>query len=145
LPHELAESPQSPMTAQLDKQARVRLDKWLWAARFFKTRSQATSAVTGGKVHVNGHRIKAAHGLKVGDELHITKGSVTFEVVVRGLSEKRGPAKQAEALYEETEASRQAREKAALERKAARLATPVPKHRPDKRDRRRLRQFKYGR
>lgn len=123
---------------------RVRVDKWLWAARFFKTRSQATTAVNGGKVHINDHRAKPAHGIKVGDRLKITKGEQVFEVVVTGLSEQRGPASVAQSLYEETAESQRAREQDAMQRKAARMSIPRPAHRPDKRDRRRLRRFKHG-
>ena len=123
---------------------RARLDKWLWAARFFKTRSQAAQAVTGGKVRINGHRSKAGHGVKVDDVLEITKGEQRFEVVVAGLSQKRGPASTAQTLYAETPASIAERERAALRRAQARNAIPAPDHRPDKRDRRALRRFKLG-
>lgn len=123
---------------------RTRIDKWLWAARFFKTRSQATTAVNGGKVHVNDTRAKAAHGLKVGDRLKITKGEQVFEIDVVALSEQRGPASVAQQLYTETDASLQARERASLQRRAARVSMPRPAHRPDKRARRKLRRFKHG-
>lgn len=119
----------------------VRIDKWLWAARFFKTRSMAQQAVAGGKVHVNGHRVKPAHGLKSGDEVRITKGPQQFEVIVRGLSEKRGPAKVAESLYEESPESRERREKESEIRKMERLARPIPERRPDKKQRRQLRRM----
>ncbi len=119
----------------------VRVDKWLWAARFFKTRSVAQQAVAGGKVHVNGHRVKPAHGLKAGDEIRITKGPQQFEVVVQRLSEKRGPAKVAETLYEETPESRERREKESEIRKMERMARPIPERRPDKKQRRQLRQM----
>ncbi|MCP1726343.1 ribosome-associated heat shock protein Hsp15 [Natronospira proteinivora] len=119
----------------------VRIDKWLWAARFFKTRAMAQKAVAGGKVHVNGHRVKPSHGLKQGDEVRVTKGPVQFDIVVQSLSEKRGPAKVAEGLYEETEASIEARRKQAEIRKMERLARPIPERRPDKKERRQLRKM----
>lgn len=117
------------------------MDKWLWAARFFKTRSLAQQAVGGGKVHVNGHRVKASHALKAGDIVEVTKGPQQFEIIVRGLSEKRGPASRAQALYEETEASVEKRRKEAEIRKMERLARPMPERRPDKKERRQLRRM----
>ncbi len=123
---------------------RARLDKWLWAARFFKTRSQATTAVNGGKVHVNGARAKAGHGIKVGDRLTVTKRELHFEIDVRALSERRGSATQAQALYEETPDSITAREQAAMRRRQAQNSVPQPDHKPDKRERRQLRRFKTG-
>lgn len=123
---------------------RARLDKWLWAARFFKTRSQATQAVNGGKVHVNGARAKAGRGLKVGDLLTVTKRELQFELEVRDLSERRGSATVAQTLYEETPASVEAREQAAMRRRQAQNSMPQPDHKPDKRERRQLRKFKIG-
>lgn len=120
---------------------RLRIDKWLWAARFFKTRSLAQKAVSGGKVHVNGSRIKAAHEVTPGDRVTITKGATHFEVVVEGVSEKRGPAQVAEQLYTETESSLERRKKEAEIRRMERLAHPMPDRRPDKKDRRRLRRM----
>jgi ribosome-associated heat shock protein Hsp15 len=118
---------------------RVRVDKWLWAARFYKTRSQATDAVHGGKVEVNGARVKPAKELAVGDELRIRLGPYEYLVVVRALSERRGPAVVAQTLYEETAESIVAREKL---REAHRLAPPMfvyeEKGRPTKKDRRTL-------
>jgi ribosome-associated heat shock protein Hsp15 len=122
----------------------VRVDKWLWAARFFKTRSMAAKAVKGGKVHDNGHRAKASTGVKVDDRLEVTKGETAFEIDVRGLSEQRGPAAQAVELYAETQASRERREAQAAERRAARMSMPRPSLRPDKKQRRELRRFKQG-
>lgn len=122
----------------------VRLDKWLWAARFFRTRSQATTAANGGKIHVNGARGKAGQNVRVGDTLRVTKGELVFEVTVDGLSEQRGPARTAETLYTETEDGRAARERAAANRRAERLRTVAPLHRPDRKDRRRLRRMKRG-
>jgi ribosome-associated heat shock protein Hsp15 len=121
---------------------RVRLDKWLWAARFFKTRSQATEAVDGGKVEVNGARAKPAKDIRVGDELRIRLGPYEHRVVVRGLSDKRGSASLAHALYEETPESIAAREKL---REDHRLAPAMfvfeDKGRPTKKDRRALADF----
>lgn len=119
----------------------VRIDKWLWAARFFKTRALAQKAVAGGKVHVNGHRVKPAHGLKVGDEVRVTKGPQQYELLVEGLSEKRGPAKVAETLYLETQESLERRKRETEIRKMERMARPIPERRPDKKQRRQLRQM----
>ena len=83
----------------------VRIDKWLWAARFFKTRSLATDAVEGGKVQLNGLRVKPAKDVKLGDRVEVTIGDMRWELIVEGLSEKRGPAPEARKLYRETEAS----------------------------------------
>ena len=114
----------------------MRVDKWLWAARLSKTRSLAAEAVTGGRVALNGQRVKPAKEVRPGDRLEITVGQVRREVIVRGLAERRGPAKEAVLLYEETPESVAARERAAAER---RLAPPQPLGpRPTKRDRRRL-------
>lgn len=133
------------MTTAIDSLVQhVRLDKWLWSARFFKTRSLATAAAAGGKVHVNGTRAKPAHELAVGDTLTITRGSERYEITVRGLTDKRGPASVAQTLYEETEASREARAREAAMRKAASLATPMTPGRPDKRTRRLIHRFKQG-
>src|SRR5436305_13214547 len=93
-----------------DDLSHVRIDKWLWAARFFKTRSLATDAVTGGKVEVNGERAKPAKSVKPGDELKLRLGPYEHILIVRGLAERRGPASVAQSLYEETEASRAARQ-----------------------------------
>ena len=117
----------------------VRIDKWIWAARFFKTRGLATEAVLGGHVHLNGTRVKPARDVRVGDELEIRVGTARWVVRVEGIAEKRGPAKVAQALYRETDESRAAREQQALQRKAA----PPPLGadlggRPTKQDRRRL-------
>ena len=132
------------MTDSAHNNPSVRVDKWLWAARFFKTRSLASKAVKGGKVEVNGHRAKASTGVHVDDRLEITKGETAFEIDVRDLSDKRGPASVASQLYTETPASRDARERQAEERRAARLSMPRPAIRPDKKQRRALRRFKQG-
>jgi ribosome-associated heat shock protein Hsp15 len=116
----------------------VRIDKWLWAARFYKTRTLATEAVLGGHVQVNGRRCKPAKDVRVGDRLEVQKGISRLRVVVRGVADRRGPASVAAELYEETPESRAEREQHALERK---LATPLGAdlgRRPTKQDRRRL-------
>jgi ribosome-associated heat shock protein Hsp15 len=111
--------------AEVPEAGRVRVDRWLWAARFFKTRSLATVAVDGGKVHVNGSRVRAARTLKPGDQLKIRRGLEEFEVLVLALADRRGPAATAQALYTETEASVTRRLALAEERRA--LATPAPR------------------
>lgn len=121
---------------------KVRIDKWLWAARFFKTRSMAAQAVSGGKVHVNGARIKPARTVQPGDELRIKRGELEFVVIVLGVSDKRRPAREAQLLYEETEASVQQREEMREQKRLEavnRMYGPVK--RPDKRDRRQIRKF----
>lgn len=121
---------------------RVRIDKWLWAARFFKTRSMAAQAVSGGKVHVNGARIKPARLVQPGDELRIRRGELEFVVVVQGVTDKRRPVREAQLLYEETEASVQQRE---AQREQKRLENVDrmygPVKRPDKRARRQIKRF----
>ena len=120
---------------------KVRIDKWLWAARFFKTRSTASQAVSGGHVHVNGSRVKPARIVQVGDTLQIRRGLVEFEVLVLELSGRRGPAIKAQTLYEETGKSVARREQEALERRLQRPADTAPVRRPDKRERRKIRKF----
>lgn len=114
----------------------VRLDVWLWAARFFKTRALAKQAITGGKVQVAGQGAKPSRSVRVGETLGIRRGEDQFEVQVLGLSEVRGPAPVAQALYEESAASRAAREQAAAERRAAATGYRPPQGKPDKRARR---------
>jgi ribosome-associated heat shock protein Hsp15 len=122
-------------------EGRVRIDKWLWAARFFKTRSLAAQAVEGGRVHVNDQRVKPAKDLKPGDALRISIGELEWIVIVRALSEKRGPAPQARTLYEETEAGRTRRE-AALQRRRDQAEPAFGMHgRPTKRDRRAIKRW----
>ena len=119
----------------------LRIDKWLWAARFFKTRSLATDAVDGGKVRLNGERIKPARGVKAGDTLAIDNGATEWEVVVRALAEKRGSAAIAQTLYTETEKSIAERQKKAEQRQFFREPGETIKGRPTKRDRRQLDKF----
>lgn len=120
----------------------MRLDKWLWVARFFKTRSLAASEVDGGHVDVNGERAKPAKGIRIGDELRIRLNQYTYVVDVRGLAERRGPASAAQALYEETEASRQERARLAEQRRLAPSPTYEEGGRPTKRDRRDISRIK---
>jgi ribosome-associated heat shock protein Hsp15 len=117
---------------------RVRIDKWLWAARFFKTRSAATDAVTGGHVHVDGERVKPARDVKLGDRLEIRRGQTRFTVTVTGLADRRGPASAAVELYEEDPESILARQKQRDERRLAKPLGADLSARPTKRDRRRL-------
>jgi ribosome-associated heat shock protein Hsp15 len=114
----------------------VRLDVWLWAARFFKTRVLAKDAVTLGKVEVGGQRAKPARTVRVGDALQVQRGEERFEVVVRGLSDQRGPAPVAQALYSESEASQQRRAELRATRAAERTGYRAPETKPDKRARR---------
>jgi len=121
--------------------ASVRLDKWLWAARFFKTRALAAEAVNGGKVHLQGQRVKAARGVKPGDCFEIRRGYERFEVIVTALGERRGSAAAAQLLYQETEASAERRRAEAEQRKLAMLQRPQSEGRPDKKQRRQIRRF----
>jgi ribosome-associated heat shock protein Hsp15 len=125
-----------------DDPSQVRIDKWLWAARFFKTRSAATEAVTGGKVEVNGERAKAAKNVKPGDEIRLRLGPYEHVLIVRGLGERRGPVAVAQSMYQETDASRAAREQLAAQlRMAPGGFVYEEKGRPTKKDRRDLSRF----
>jgi len=119
--------------------ASVRIDVWLWAARFFRTRSLAKQAVETGKVEIGGQRAKPSRAVRVGDALRIARGEETFEIEVRGLSDTRGPAPIAQLLYEEGEASRERRAATRAERAAARAGYQPPGTKPDKRARRLIR------
>ena len=120
----------------------VRIDKWLWAARFFKTRSVAARACELGRIQSNGQPSKAAREVRIGDMLQVTNNGGTFQVEVLLLSEVRGPAPVAQTLYRETEASRELRLKVEAERKAMRQFEELPAGRPSKRDRRKIVQFR---
>jgi ribosome-associated heat shock protein Hsp15 len=120
----------------------VRVDKWLWAARFFKTRSLAARACEIGRVQCNNQSVKPAHDVRVGEILQIRTEAGEFEVEVLLLSEIRGPASVAQTLYLETESSREKRLRFAQERRSSMLSSPAPENRPSKRDRRRIRQFR---
>ena len=120
----------------------VRMDKWLWAARFFKTRAMAARACELGRIQSNGQPAKAAREVRIGDMLRVTNDGGDFQVEVLLLSEMRGPASVAQTLYRETEASRELRLKLAAERKTMKQFEESPTSRPSKRDRRRIIQFR---
>ena len=129
-----------PKTSSHEAIETIRIDKWLWAARFFKTRSIAKAAIEGGKVHHNGERVKVSKEIRVGTELAIQQGFDKKTVLVKALSGVRGPAPVAQQLYEETEVSIARRELIATQRKLHNLARPD--HRPSKKDRRDISKFK---
>ena len=120
---------------------KVRLDKWLWSARLYKTRSLATAAVSGGKVRVGGERVKPSRDAHLGDVISLTRGNDPMELTVRGISGKRGKAADAQSLYEETAASLETRAARAALRKSRALESPAPAKRPDKRSRRQIIKF----
>ena len=120
----------------------VRIDKWLWAARFFKTRALASKACDLGRIHSNGVQAKPAREVRAGDMLLVKNEGGEFQIEVLLLSEMRGPAAVAQTLYRETEASKEARLKLAAEHKAMQQFAPLPEHRPSKRDRRKIIQFR---
>ncbi|VAW50191.1 Ribosome-associated heat shock protein implicated in the recycling of the 50S subunit (S4 paralog) [hydrothermal vent metagenome] len=119
-----------------------RIDKWLWTSRFFKTRPLASDAVNGGKVHLNGQRIKAGRLVKIKDVLSIQKDSDLYEITIKAILKTRRPAKEACLTYEESEQSRSKREQEQQIKKLASATRPVPKRKPDKREREQLRKFK---
>ncbi|MDY3305773.1 S4 domain-containing protein [Psychrobacter sanguinis] len=141
----MAKSKDTDSTTKSSSLQKVRLDKWLWAARFYRTRSLAKQAIEGGKVHFAGSRVKTSKEISVGDELTIRQGSATAmtekTVVVKNLSVQRGNATLAQNLYEETEESLKRREYFAEQRKLANLARPDTK--PNKKQRRDLQRFKH--
>lgn len=118
---------------------KIRIDKWLWAARFFKTRATAATAVNGGKVHVNGQRVKSSRPILIGDRLDITRGQVQSVVDIIELSDKRGPAKLAQNLYQETLESIELREIKSQQRKLLNASMPHSQGKPDKHQRREIR------
>jgi ribosome-associated heat shock protein Hsp15 len=120
----------------------VRIDKWLWAARFFKTRALAARACDLGRIQCHGQPAKPARDVRIGDMLRVTNDGGEFEVEVLLLSEIRGPASVAQTLYRETETSKESRQKAAAERKALRQFEELPAGRPSKRDRRHIIKFR---
>jgi ribosome-associated heat shock protein Hsp15 len=124
-----------------DPDYKLRIDKWLWAARFFKTRALAADAVEGGKALVNGQRVKPAKALKTGDELFVRTQGAEYTVLVRALSDRRGPASEAAKLYQETEHSRRSREEARLTRTPREPGTFI-RGRPTKRARRQLQKLR---
>jgi len=120
--------------------AKIRIDKWLWAARFFKTRSLATEAINGGKVHLNQQRIKPSKSVKIGDTLSIRKFHTEFTIIVQALSSRRGPASEAQLLYTETPESIEQRQQSAEEYKKN-VTRPRGSGRPTKKDRRAINRF----
>jgi ribosome-associated heat shock protein Hsp15 len=120
----------------------VRMDLWLWAARFFKSRALAKKACDLGRVLSGGQNVKPSRDVRIGDMLRVTTEGGEFEIEVLGLSDERGPAPVAQALYRETEESKERRKKEAEERKAFRAYAPAPQGRPSKRDRKRIIQFR---
>lgn len=121
-----------------------RLDKWLWAARFFKTRPFATKAVTGGKVHLNGQRVKPGKTISIGDDLTIQRGVDTYKLTVKGLSDQRRPAKEATTLYLESHESIKARYALTEMRRAAGAGRTFSDRKPDKHQRKKIVRFKRG-
>lgn len=128
-----------------DDNAGVRLDIWLWAARFFKTRRLAADAIKGGKVTVNGGKGKPAKEVRPGQRLTVTKDVYEFVVDVEDVAERRGPASEAQKLYTETPESVERREQVRAQKRSMQAAMPHVDHRPDRRDRRRLARFKRDR
>jgi ribosome-associated heat shock protein Hsp15 len=124
------------MNNELEQQ---RIDKWLWASRFFKTRALASTAIKGGKIHINGQKVKPGRQVRINDKLDITKGEIRWSVLVLNLNNYRRPAKEAILLYQETEDSIKQREQASLDKK---LTNEQHQPRPSKRDRRLITQFK---
>jgi ribosome-associated heat shock protein Hsp15 len=126
----------------MNRMESIRIDKWLWAARFFKTRAMAQKACEMGRIRSNEIEAKPSRDVKVGDKLLIRNEGGEFHIEVLALSQMRGPAAVAQGMYRETEASKEARAKLAAERKAMQEFAPIPEHRPSKRDRRRIIQFR---
>jgi ribosome-associated heat shock protein Hsp15 len=121
---------------------KIRIDKWLWAARFFKTRSLAVEAVSGGKVHLNGKRAKPSHRIGIGDNLTIRRGQFEYEIIIDGLSKQRRSAPEASLLYQESEGSKAKRQTLAMQlREERENHGPVSRGRPSKRDRRQIIEF----
>jgi ribosome-associated heat shock protein Hsp15 len=130
------------MSIRAEQADSMRLDKWLWIARFYRTRALATQAVSGGKVHLNHNRIKPSHRIATGDRLTISKGPYRFDITVQGLSVQRRPAMEARGLYNESDASVSARQALYRQRKLEGPGAQQRAHRPDKRTRRLIRRFR---
>jgi len=126
----------------MDVDGQQRLDKWLWAARFYKTRSLAAEAVSGGKVHLNGDRVKPSRNIKSGDRLQITRGQYEFNITVEALNKNRRPASEAQLLYKESEESIHKRKELAQTLKILNANTPFTEKRPSKKQRRQIVRFK---
>lgn len=143
----MSNKPSTPAEQQGDQSTepgKVRLDRWLWAARFFKTRAQAKIAIEGGKVQLGGQRGKPAKEIGVGQDISVRRGDERFDIVVTQLAQRRGSAKIAATLYEETEASSARRATDNATRKMERAGLKVPKQKPNKHDRRALKQLKQA-
>ncbi len=134
--------PDSGLATGVETLTALRLDKWLWAARFFKTRALAVEAVNGGHVHVGDERVKPSRAVRPGDVLRIRKGQDTWKVTVLGLNEQRRPAKEAALLYQEDEHQREEREQLIEMRRLHGVNVPVRK--PDKHERRKIEEFKQS-
>ena len=132
------------MAAQSEEDRGIRLDKWLWAARFYKTRAAARDMIDGGKVHYNGQRTKPSKLVEVGAEVRLRQGNDEKTIIVNALSAQRRGAGEAQALYQETDESVTKREAISQARKLNALTMPHPDRRPDKKERRTLIKFKYG-
>ncbi len=131
------------MGQETKSNSKIRLDKWLWAARFYKTRSIAKDMIEGGKVHYEGHRVKASKEVTLGASVRLRQGFDEKTVVVTALSDRRGNATAAAALYEETEESIEKRQLAAAQRKSMNAANPATDQRPNKKQRRQIIQFRH--
>lgn len=140
----MSNKPPAEQNEQTADAGKVRLDRWLWAARFFKTRAQAKIAIEGGKVQLGGQRGKPAKEIGVGQEMSVRRGDDVFDIVVTQLAERRGSAKIAATLYEETAASSERRATDSATRKMERAGLKIPSHKPNKHDRRALKQMKQA-
>ena len=127
-----------------EKTGNHRLDKWLWQARFYKTRSLATAAINGGRVHLNAERVKPAHRVRIGDRVSLSLDGLVAEFDVLGLPARRGPAAEAQSHFSETPGSAERRAKLREQQHLAHASRPRPETRPDKRDRRRLMRLQRG-
>ena len=126
----------------METEGQQRLDKWLWASRFYKTRSLASEAISGGKVHLNGDRVKPSRNIKVGDLLDITRGQFEFHITVEGLNKHRRPATEAQLLYKESQESLEKRQALAESLKILNANMPHTEKRPSKKQRRQIVKFK---
>lgn len=135
-------APANPTAPAQTGESKMRLDKWLWAARFFKTRSEAAEAINGGKIHVNGQRAKPGKDIGIGTQLEISKDQYAWDITVKALNHQRRPASEAALLYVETAESHAKRQAEVERRKLERDVSGQPQQRPDKKDRRMIHRFK---